>query len=150
MKNSESHNVSSTGVATPIKRIVSKRKGKDGLTISERRLAKLLLANPDMTDKEAGLTVFNTTNPEHARQTALQTRNRPAVMAYMEAHGGLAEKTAVEVLRNARKRKDKLGWQRLAADQSERILDRLHGKPTQRTEVNGRVLNVTIDLSGNE
>ncbi len=50
-------------------------------------------------------------------------------------------------MQNARERKESAYWQRLASDVSERIQDRIAGKPTQRTEVQTTGITLSIDLT---
>ena len=117
------------------------------LTRKQKALADKVIANPKASATSLVKEVYNVA-PHNADSLASQVLRKPQVLAYLEKHSDLAEKTIVGVLRNSRKRKGDMTAQRLAKDSAEAILDRVHGKPTQRTELSGSFLTVSIDMNG--
>lgn len=105
-----------------------------------KAFADKLLNNPKITLTQAYLDTHETTNRDVARVEGSNLARSPAVMKYLEAHSEQAEHRIVELMQQ---NEDK----RLAFDASRDILDRKHGKATQRTEVQTMGISLNIDLT---
>lgn len=88
-------------------------------------------------------------NPQRkmAGDNASRLMARSSSRVYMKKHIKMAKETAVEVLENARRYKNKIAFQRLAADQAERIMDRELGRPIARVEQQNTNINLNVEGS---
>lgn len=109
-----------------------------------KAFADLLLSDPTMDQSEAWVRTHKTNNKHAARNPASKFKNSPNVQLYMKYHIDLAKRTAVQVMQTASKYETK-DWQRLAADQAERIMDRELGKATSRVESKSISLNLNVE-----
>lgn len=72
---------------------------------------------------------------------------KPEAQLYLQEHKREAQETVVEVMQNARQKKDSANFQRLAKDTADSIIDRLDGKATQMIEQHTTGVTLTIDLT---
>lgn len=102
-----------------------------------------LIADPKLTAVSAYLATHETTNRNTAYVGSTNVLKKPSSQIYLKKHIDKAKAVAVNVMDNAMKH-DSPTWQKLAADQAERIMDRELGKATQRTESKTENLNLNI------
>lgn len=98
-----------------------------------RKFVDTVAENPKMSHTDAYLATHKTENRTTATTNAYKLLQKPSVLEYMATKSDYAERTVYGVLKNARKRKDDVQWQRLAKDSANDILDRVHGKPLTKT-----------------
>lgn len=115
-----------------------------------KAFADKLLNDPKITQQDAYLQTHKTTHKPTARVQASILLNKPDVLAYMEQKAPLAEKTIVQVMKNANTKDNKksVQWQRLAHDSAQTILDRTYGKAITRS--NNVNVNVSIEEALNQ
>jgi phage terminase small subunit len=111
------------------------------LTRKQSAFVQYLLENPKDSATKAAIAAYNVTTPHSAEVMAQENMRKPAIMAVLADHAIEAENTVVEFMKQ---RDDK----RLAFDASRDLLDRTHGKATQRMEVQSTAVSITIDLTG--
>lgn len=109
--------------------------------------ANKVLSDPKMSHAQAYIETHETDHKPTAITNASKLLRSPEVILYMEEHRTLAARTQIEILQNARTRTDDLGWQKLASEQAEKVLDRTDGKPLTRT--NNLNMNITIEEAVN-
>lgn len=129
------------------------------LTKKQKAFTEYLREHPKSSASEAARAAYNignrakTSSIAHvSRQIARENMHKPAVLAELSKYSVTAESVITEVLEQSRKRmygedKDAVAWATNARQTADSLLDRLHGKATQRTEVEQRSVSLTIDLT---
>lgn len=102
-----------------------------------------LLANPKLSNTEAYIRTHKTTNRNSARASASQLLASPSVSIYMQEHVNKAQQRIVSLVDNATKEEVQL-------KASQDVLDRSFGKAKQQIEVSSNVVQINIDLTGND
>lgn len=122
-------------------------KGLVKLTRKQKAFADELINNPKQSATKAVLKTYNVTKASTAGVVANENLKKPSIIKYLELHSDKAEEAIITVLNNAISQTDSVGWQRLAKDTADSILDRVHGKATQKTETNTQNLNINVEAS---
>lgn len=117
------------------------------LTRKQKAFANLLIENPTISQAEAARQVYDIENPQSASALGAKVAHNTKVLAYMDKNAIYAEKAVVQVLKNAKKNKGEHQWQRLALDSANSVLDRVHGKATQRVESHSTVVTLGLSLT---
>lgn len=100
-----------------------------------------VLSDPKISHTQAYLATHGTTNANSAKATASQLLAKPNVIIYMKKHEQLAKQTMIEAMRDTEAK-----WaDRISAARD--VLDRNLGKPTIRTEVETKNLNINVEAS---
>lgn len=118
------------------------------LTAKQKAFADKILANPFITGKQAAQEVYNPQNPHTSEVIAYENLRKPDIMIYLNEHAVEAEKTVYQVMKSSRDLKEDSSHATVALRAASDILDRVHGKPTQRTETVSTGVTINIDLSG--
>lgn len=105
-----------------------------------KAFADELLANPKLSQTEAYIRTHSTTNRKSASVSASKLLAKPSVSIYMEEHVSRARQRIVSLVDSATKEDIQL---RASQD----ILDRMHGKATQRVEAQAVGLTLNLDLT---
>lgn len=105
-----------------------------------KAFADTLLANPKISNTEAYMRTHKTTNRRSASVSASKLLATPSVSIYLAKHVDAARMRRVQLVDNASKEEVQL---RAAQD----ILDRVHGKATQKAEMSVSGVTLNIDLS---
>lgn len=111
-----------------------------------KAFADRLLSDPKISHTQAYIDTHQTVNRSAAKTQAYKNLSKPHVQIYLKKHVDLAKRTSLEVMERALSG-DTPTWQRLAADQAERIMDRELGKPIQRQETQNTNLNLNVQAS---
>lgn len=111
----------------------------NGLKPKSIQVLDKLLADPKISQTDAYLDVHKTTDRTTARNNASQLMKKESAQIYMQKHIDKATKRIVELVGT-----DK---QDIALRASQDILDRTHGKATQRVEQHTTGVTLTIDLT---
>lgn len=114
-------------------------------TRKQKAFVDELLRNPQQSATQAALKIYNTTDRTAASVIAAKNLKSPQVLEYMNKYSDYAQKTVIQVMKNASKKKDNVQWQRLAKDSADSLLDRVHGKPVSKNENTN--LNINIDTA---
>lgn len=124
---------------------------KDGLlkplTRKQQAFVDYLLSHPKASATQAYLAAYPTTNVNTARTEASVTLAKPNVMAVLKAADKEAEAVILSVMRSSEKLKENPQHATVAERAANSVLDRLHGKATQRVESTQAVVNISIDLT---
>ena len=132
----------------------TKRRNKTiKLTAKQKAFADELLANPKTSGQDAALKAYGkegkTISDNTARAIASENLTKPNIMAYLEAHAVDAEIVLFDVMKTAQEQApNSAGHAAVAVSAAKDILDRVHGKATQKTEINQKTVVVNIDLTG--
>lgn len=118
-----------------------------GMKPKTKAFADKLLSDSKISPTQAYIDTHMTENRATASENASKLLRKANVQIYMKKHVKEANRTAVDVMQEARKRKDSSVWQRLAADQAERIMDRALGKPIQRQQTENTNINLNIEAN---
>lgn len=108
------------------------------LTRKQQAFVNELITNPKQSATQAVLKTYNA-NPNTARMMASENLTKPSILQHLQANSVRAESVIVELL------EDKKSEVRLASAKD--ILDRVHGKATQRIEQTTTGVTLTIDLT---
>lgn len=111
------------------------------LTRKQAAFVRQLIENPKMSGTQAALATYNVNNDVTAASVASENLRKPLILAHLEQASERAELNMLEFMAQ---RKDP----RLAFDASKDVLDRVHGKATQRVESVSTGVSITIDLTG--
>lgn len=121
-------------------KVIQEQTGRK-LTRRMKALADLAIDRPELSNTEIYKRTYGVKSREVAKTLASRAFANANVLAYMEAADRGAQEKIVSLSRQG---KDN----RLAFDASRDILDRLHGKATQRIDKQSTGVTVNIDLSG--
>lgn len=131
------------------------------LTRKQKAFADKLLSDVKVSGKQAITEVYGKPGGKlvegnTAEVMASENLRNPKIMAYLHSKSDLAEDTLVELMEvsktyaKSQKNRGQQGAQyaNVAVSAAKDILDRVHGKATQRVENTTILTNITIDLSG--
>lgn len=110
------------------------------LTRKQANFVKELLRDPKQSVSEVVKKTYNVSNNNVAAVMGNENLSKPNILMHLQNHSAEAE---VRVLEMMKQDEDK----RLAFDASRDILDRVHGKATQRVETQSTSVNISIDLT---
>jgi len=120
--------------------IVVMNKELPKLTRKQEAFVKELITNPKQSATKAVEKTYNVNSNAVARAVASENLTKPNVLAHLQANSERAEQVIVDLLKAD---KDEV---KLAA--SKDILDRVHGKATQKIEQSTTGVTLNIDLTG--
>lgn len=104
-----------------------------------KQLIDLLIDNPKLTQTEAYLMLHDTTR-KAARTNASRALASDGAQIYRASHVSAARRRIVQLVKS--------GNESIALKAAQDILDREHGKPTQKHESKQTVVRVELDLRG--
>lgn len=110
------------------------------LTRKQANFVKGILENPKVSAVKIAQETYNASTYNSANQIAVENLQKPTILMHLQNHSTEAE---IRVLEMMKQDDDK----RLAFDASKDILDRVHGKATQRVETQSTSVNISIDLT---
>lgn len=123
------------------------------LTKKQQIFVKYLIDNPKASATAAAREAYNVTTSHSAEVVAHENMRKPEIKLELAKYSGSAESTVVEVM-DYSKELGKSGrgagaqYAGVALQAARDILDRVHGKATQRTEVSTQAVTLNIDLTG--
>lgn len=128
------------------------KRPRNRLTTKQKAFADAILADKKLSATQAALQAYGTSaNPityGSARSIAAENLAKPDIMSYLQTHAINAETTLVEIMNEAKTLlSESPGYASVARQAASDILDRVHGKPTQRIEASSTVLSIQIDLN---
>ena len=139
-------------IAKPI--TLSKLTGKQvKLTRKQQRFVEFILNNPKASATEAAMQTYNVANRDVAKSVAAENLAKPNILAILANHDLQAQKALSEGLKATKGlyhdgemvAEEPDHTVRLRAADS--ILDRLHGKATQRIEQHTSVVTLNLSLA---
>lgn len=110
------------------------------LTRKQANFVKELLKDPKQSVSSVVKKTYNVSNNNVAAVMGNENLSKPNILMHLQNHSTEAE---IRVLEMMKQDEDK----RLAFDASKDILDRVHGKATQRIEQQSTSVNISIDLT---
>ena len=110
------------------------------LTRKQEAFVKGLVNNPQASATEIANQTYNVKSRLVAKSIATENMSKPAILQHLVANSERAEQVIVDLLKAD---KDEV---KLAA--SKDILDRVHGKATQKIEQSTTGVTLNIDLTG--
>lgn len=110
------------------------------LTKKQANFVSELLGDKKISATEAASRTYAVKNRQVAEVIAHENLRKPQVLAHLEANSERAERKIVELMSSAKKEEVQI---QAAKD----ILDRVHGKATQRIEQSTTGVTLTIDLT---
>lgn len=123
------------------------------LTRKQKAFADELIKNPKISATQAVKQTYNTTTDNSASQIATANLRNPHVQIYLKTHADKAITDMIEIAEYSKQlgktgTKEGASYASVAVSVNRDILDRVHGKATQRTEVISKSVSVNIDLTG--
>lgn len=122
------------------------------LTRKQAAFVRHIIENPKQSATEAAQQVYMVKNRNVAKAMAGENFTKPNILNELSKYSRNAEFVITEVLEQSRKKmyehnKEAVSWAVNARQTADSLLDRLHGKATQRTEIEQRSVSLTIDLT---
>lgn len=123
------------------------------LTRKQQAFVKHLIDNPKSSATKAVLATYDDMPYGTARSVASENLTKPNIQLELAKYSSTAEVVLLEVLQQSRERmtEDKprsVDWANSARMTADSILDRVHGKATQKVESTSQVVTLNIDLTG--
>lgn len=109
------------------------------LTRKQKAFVDTLLAEPKLSATKAVLKTYNTQKDYVAKNIASENLTKPNILAHLQANSVRAEQKIVDLLEAEK--------QEVQIQAAKDILDRVHGKATQRIEQTTTGVTLTIDLT---
>lgn len=129
------------------------------MTRKQAAFVHQLVSDPKLSATEAAARTYGKPGKEMTRHTAesiaSENLRKPEIMLELAKHSNTAENVILEVMTRSKEMMNTdsaraVDWATNARQTADSLLDRVHGKATQRTEVNVQSTNITIDLTGGE
>lgn len=125
------------------------------LTRKQKAFVEHIINHPKESLTDAAMAAYDVKGKGGAAVIAHENMQKPLVKLELERHSQLAEETLLDVMTYSRRYgKSKSGskeqgasYAAIAVNASKDILDRVHGKATQRVEQTSSVVNLNIDLT---
>jgi len=95
---------------------------------------------------EAAAQTYKVKKRQTAEAIGYENLRKPQIMTYLALHDNAAQNTIIEVMNNSKELKDEPAHARVALDSAKDVLDRLHGKATQRVEQHSTSVNLNLSL----
>lgn len=111
------------------------------LTKKQANFVKELLSDKKISATEAARRSYNVTSDNSASLIASENLRKPQILAHLQANSERAEAKIVELLESKKPE--------IQLASAKDILDRVHGKATQKVEQTSVGISLNIDLTGN-
>lgn len=136
----------------PVDKLEARWKPNPKLTRKENALVHHMVTNPKESATKAVQATYNTKNANVAAVMAHELTHKPTIMAELAKYSNEAEMTLIEVMTHSRQEmysgdKEAVQWAVNARQTADSLLDRLHGKATQRTENATLAVTLNVDLT---
>lgn len=110
------------------------------LTRKQQAFVSGIVNNPTLSATEIANQTYQVKSRLVAKSIATENLSKPAIMQHLVANSQRAEQKIVSLIESEK--------EEIALSASKDILDRVHGKATQRTEVTSTGITLNIDLTG--
>lgn len=124
-----------------------KSRQPQGLTSKQKTFADAILNNPKITGTQAAMQAYNAVSERTAQAIASENLSKPLIMEYLIDHAVAAEHTVFEVMQTSSSLKKDAQHASVALRAASDILDRVHGKATQKMESTSVAVSINIDLA---
>lgn len=124
----------------------------NNLTRKENAFIKYTVENPKQTATEAAIQSYNTDSRRDAANIAAQLMKKPKILAELSKYSTDAEYNLVKLAKATTEYaleggRDGAAYAAVSERVNNGILDRLHGKATQRVEASSLAVTLNIDLT---
>lgn len=116
------------------------------LTRKQKLFVDFLLNNPKASATQAVIHAYDPTSYITARSIASENLTKPSILAVLRGASTEAENVLLEVMRNSSRLKSNASHASIASSVANSVLDRVHGKATQRIEQHTSSVTLHIDL----
>jgi hypothetical protein len=120
------------------------------LTRKQAAFVKHIVENPKDSAVKAALSAYGKPDKELAYNTAnaiaVENLQKPAIITELSKYNNLVENTLINTI-NDFKDSDKVNERSLATDTAKYVHDKIHGKATQKIDVQSTKVSIAIDLS---
>lgn len=122
------------------------------LTKKQEAFVKFILDNPKASAGEAARHAYNTSNDNVSRVVASENLTKPNIKLELAKHSRTAENTLLKVMDyssnyGSEGGREGASYAAVAISAARDILDRVHGKATQRIEQQSTSVNLNLNLS---
>lgn len=145
--NHQSSTVEAIKATDEVRKLVGGRKKLPKLTRKQAAFVKELIERPKEPAYKAAEKAYKVTTQNSARQLASENLTKPNIMAYLNSHAAEAESAVVQVMQKSLGMADSPAHASVALAAAKDVLDRVHGKATQRIEQTSTSVVIGIDLS---
>lgn len=124
------------------------KKSLPKLTRKQQAFVDKLIAEPKISATKAALATYNVNNDVTAASVASENLRKPQIMAWLADHAKDAEHAITEVMNySIAKGQESPAYASVGLAAAKDVLDRVHGKATQRIEQTSTSVIIGIDLS---
>lgn len=125
-----------------------KRRQPHKLTAKQKAFADAILANPKITGTQAAMQAYDAVSERTAQTIASENLSKPMIMEYLTNKAIEAEYQVFDLMqRTGSLATEHPGYASVSLAAAKDILDRVHGKPTQRIESKSTSVTIHIDLA---
>jgi hypothetical protein len=124
------------------------------LTRKQQAFVDGILGQPKKSATQVASEVYNVRGKRHTAEViASENLRKPEIMVYLANHSSKAENTLVEIMNygseygKEMKDRDGASYAGVAVSAAKDILDRVHGKATQKVEQHSTVVTLSLDLT---
>lgn len=123
------------------------------LTRKQAAFVQELVNNPKQSATQAVLKTYNIKNPVTAATVGTENLRKPNIMLELEKYSKNAELVLIRTMNRSEQMMMSdagraVDWANTARQTADSILDRLHGKATQRLESQSTTVTLNVDLTG--
>lgn len=121
------------------------------LTRKQEAFVKHLVTHPKDSATAAAKATYNVTTESSAGTVAIENMRKPAIMAELAKHSVTAELALLEVMTESKKRMYQdipraVDWANNLRQTADSVLDRNHGKATQKIEQHSTTVTLSLSL----
>lgn len=117
------------------------------LTKKQKAFVHYLIDKPKASGGEAAMQTYQAKNRNVARVIAKENLMKPNIQNYLAKYDNTAQETIVDIMNNSRELKEEPQHANIALRAADSILDRVHGKATQKIEQHSTSVNLNLDLT---
>lgn len=122
------------------------------LTRKQQAFVQELIKNPKQSAKAAAMKTYNVTTERSAEVVGSELLRKPEIKLELAKHSAQAEKTLLKVMNYSSEMgetfsKEGASYAAVAVSAAKDILDRVHGKATQRVESTSTSVNLNLSLT---
>lgn len=118
------------------------------LTRKQQVFVDELIANPKQSATKAALKAYSTKADTVASAVASENLRKPSIMQWLADHAAKAEMAVTEIMTYSLEQgRESPAYAGVGLAAAKDVLDRVHGKATQKVEVQSQAVIITIDLS---
>lgn len=145
--NHQAESKAAKAATAELRKIVPGSKRKPQLTRKQAAFVRELIEHPKQSATAAAYKAYSVNNEATAASVASENLRKPEIMAWLHDHAAEAEMALTKVLDSSSERAADSRHAAVVVSAANSILDRVHGKPTQKVESTSVALTIGIDLA---